>query len=1296
MTSKQRQEYLPIYSPCQKDVLKLSVAFRTSPQEQQTTKQTRTDKATQRPNIEQQSEKEKQRAQNSKLQQVEEFLTPRYDRMEKYLRGKHFPIESKEEWTDKTEEEKVLIAYYLTCEYLSECDYHYQEMLFFERLFFTTNEASTKVRNGFRFPYIFPYTLSILEKVLGDGSVALDFVYETYGTKFRASTNLVGDLNDVANVKNAASTLFTRNKDYTSDSIWRFAAFSKTDSTHGKLIIGYGCNFCATDSTDTPLYPAIDACELRKSMSKDSNPPQAGTHSSTQQSSASAKSYIRRNPNLSILGAAVPTPSPASSHDPALTLTAVTSENDLSAESSTVEPVEDLTMKDPRDGEDKSMEDEKGNLSEDPNWNVDPYRDSYTVLGHTLPAPLQPITVVVGENRFQTYSVLLRHPLGEDGQKEPASKLASDMCLYLNSSSELGQFSNMHTYHVALHSANVQKWSTLVSQNCKQLQADGNVCRMEVAIPIKDFSSIENIENEIKDGIDKTWKYCRENVKVYCATDAAEIANFFAKALTFRVNLAKLITQKNRSDISPEDMAVFNVLSETNAYIKHFYSGRKSSGDFNISGKHLGKKHKRPILKPISSGLSDTLKKVGIEDLDVLWTKFLATMGIALSDEFKCFQPSLTEYRPANITRKLICPHCMRIIDEDKAAVAHEHPCKPDANGLNIPGKGVTLLEFTSPFIQSNIHERREKLSLAQKQVVNEVLKSRDGEDYQHNVLITGVAGSGKSTTAGVLLLEILKRAKGMGVASVISPTKNAAGVLYGETVNKFFSFGVGEGEDYCQNQNFMDAYLDKWKHELSKNSSFSDRIKNLDVLFIDECSLLTALGLQNIDRMLQLIRDSLKPFGGVQIILIGDPLQLPPVYDDKKARVSKPEENELWDSDWRFFFQSPAFCLGHFRVYSLTESHRQKGDPEFIRVLNRVRDGTILDPEHLEKDLKYINSWGENVEKAVVKAVFAATKEFHIDSGKASSGQVFTDKSRFNKEFADLEAHFSHLNLEEESIDMTKSFVICAENLEATTISASLDVKTSIGQSVYTIPAQDRWSNPEGDSNRYVLNASMKREVDKLTKRETSLKLYRGKMVKFASNRINDFIANNMLGQVTEIITDPHDEAVVTHVKVRPIPHDSTLEAKEVIVTPMEETFYFGIPKAEGKMKQVQKFSPLDARSWERRELVRKQFPLCSANAGTIYIFQGTTCPADAKIIVCPQYIQHTGSVYTALSRVRNKEQLLLLFPLVAADIKVDPVARSFDLYHRPKDGSKGLEISEVDYYYCGQDRVTRPELAA
>jgi hypothetical protein len=36
----------------------------------------------------------------------------------------------------KTEEEKVLIAYYLTCEYLSECDYHYQEMLFFERLFF--------------------------------------------------------------------------------------------------------------------------------------------------------------------------------------------------------------------------------------------------------------------------------------------------------------------------------------------------------------------------------------------------------------------------------------------------------------------------------------------------------------------------------------------------------------------------------------------------------------------------------------------------------------------------------------------------------------------------------------------------------------------------------------------------------------------------------------------------------------------------------------------------------------------------------------------------------------------------------------------------------------------------------------------------------------------------------------------------------------------------------------------------------------------------------------------------------
>lgn len=120
----------------------------------------------------------------------------------------------------------------------------------------------------------------------------------------------------------------------------------------------------------------------------------------------------------------------------------------------------------------------------------------------------------------------------------------------------------------------------------------------------------------------------------------------------------------------------------------------------------------------------------------------------------------------------------------------------------------------------------------------------------------------------------------------------------------------------------------------------------NIKYLVIDEVSMVRADLLDFIDRQLKYIKGTDLPFGGIQVIMVGDFFQLPPV-------VVGAENQQMKEFGWQspFAFHSKAFINGNFKTFFLDEVLRQKGDNKFIELLDRARIG-----QPTPKDLALIN----------------------------------------------------------------------------------------------------------------------------------------------------------------------------------------------------------------------------------------------------------------------------------------------------------------------------------------------------
>ena len=205
------------------------------------------------------------------------------------------------------------------------------------------------------------------------------------------------------------------------------------------------------------------------------------------------------------------------------------------------------------------------------------------------------------------------------------------------------------------------------------------------------------------------------------------------------------------------------------------------------------------------------------------------------------------------------------------------------------------------------------------------------------NVFLTGEAGTGKTTFLHYIV-KFLKEELERNVV-VVAPTGVAAVNAGGRTIHGFFRLPLRPllttdpvfswpQEGAAKDQpNIFNSFRYTREH--------LDVLEEMETLVIDEVSMVRCDVLQALDRLLRVFRKRHhEPFGGVQVVLIGDAFQLPPVVPASEEFILNTE------FPTRFFFGTKAFQEGNFQAHILTKLYRQT-DPEFISLLNRVRQGT-------------------------------------------------------------------------------------------------------------------------------------------------------------------------------------------------------------------------------------------------------------------------------------------------------------------------------------------------------------------
>lgn len=248
-------------------------------------------------------------------------------------------------------------------------------------------------------------------------------------------------------------------------------------------------------------------------------------------------------------------------------------------------------------------------------------------------------------------------------------------------------------------------------------------------------------------------------------------------------------------------------------------------------------------------------------------------------------------------------------------------------------------------------------------------------EKGESNLFVTGKAGTGKST-----LLEHFRNNTEKKVA-ILAPTGVAALNVNGQTIHSFFHF-----PPYFTPEDARDYEIP---------GELEAILVNLDMIIIDEVSMVRADLMDSIDQALRNgIGEAYLPFGGVQMVFIGDIYQLPPV-------VSSDDERELFRTVYQspYFFDAHVFEDNPITPLELKKIYRQQ-DENFITLLNSIRNNTVGFQHMKFLNQRHNPNYQTQEQEITLTTTNAMAHEINQEELKRLDGKLFVFEGKTNGAF--------------------------------------------------------------------------------------------------------------------------------------------------------------------------------------------------------------------------------------------------------------------------------------------------------
>lgn len=254
-------------------------------------------------------------------------------------------------------------------------------------------------------------------------------------------------------------------------------------------------------------------------------------------------------------------------------------------------------------------------------------------------------------------------------------------------------------------------------------------------------------------------------------------------------------------------------------------------------------------------------------------------------------------------------------------------------------------------------------------------------ENTGTHLFLTGKAGTGKTTFLRNLKNKSPKR------MVVVAPTGIAAINAGGVTIHSFFQLPFAP---YVPDTKFTSAQT---FHKFGKEKI--NIIRSLDLLVIDEISMVRADLLDAIDAVLRQYRDRYKPFGGVQLLMIGDLQQLAPVVREDDWQLLSPHY------DTAFFFSSRALKETEYVTIELKQIYRQN-DTAFVNLLNKIRENKADDGVLAELNKRYLPGFRPKDEEGYIRLTTHNYQAQRYNDSRLTAlpGQVFNFKAKIQGTF--------------------------------------------------------------------------------------------------------------------------------------------------------------------------------------------------------------------------------------------------------------------------------------------------------